>query len=170
QIFVNHTTTSDTVWSTPRVVSTTSVDSDDISSLIHFGNKIGVMWSNQVDHHFWFAVHTDGAADTAWTAASVPYPFVSDDHINLKADAAGNVYAAVKTSETTSTRPLMALLRRSAAGDWSNFTIGTVRDSNTRPIIELNTQRDTINVFMTGPSPPATSGQAGGSIVEKTSS
>jgi PKD repeat protein len=172
QIYVNHTTGSDNTWSTPRVVpgSGTTVSSDDISSVIHFGgNKIGVMWSNQVDHHFWFAVHTDGDPDTTWTSSAVTFPYLSDDHINLKTDAAGRVYAAVKTSETTSTRPLISLLVRSTTGTWSNYTLGTVSNSNTRPIVELDEQAGVIHTFATGPSPPKTSGQSGGTIYEKTS-
>jgi PKD repeat protein len=172
RIFVNHTTGSDNQWATPTIVpgSGTTVSSDDISSVVHFGgNKIGVMWSNQVDHHFWFAVHNDGAADTAWTSSAVPFAFLSDDHINLKTDAAGRVYAAVKTSESTSTRPLISLLVRSAAGTWSDFTLGTVSDSNTRPIVEIDEQAGVIHTFETGPSPPSRSGQSGGTIYEKTS-
>jgi PKD repeat protein len=172
QIFVNHTTGSDNQWSTPKVVpgGGTTVSSDDISSVIHFGgDKIGVMWSNQVDHHFWFAIHRDGDPDTTWTSSSVPFAFLSDDHINLKTDAAGRVYAAVKTSETSGTRPLIALLVRSSTGTWSNFTLGTVSDSNTRPIVEIDEEAGVIHTFETGPSPPNRSGQSGGTIYEKTS-
>jgi PKD repeat protein len=172
QIFVNHTTGSDNQWSAPTVVpgAGTTVSSDDISSVVHFGgDKIGVMWSNQVDHHFWFAIHHDGDPDTAWTSSAVPFAFLSDDHINLKTDVAGRVYAAVKTSETTGTRPLISLLVRSTTGTWSDFTLGTVSNSNTRPIVEIDQQAGVIHTFETGPSPPNRSGQSGGTIYEKTS-
>ena len=172
QIWVNHTTGSDNQWATPRVVpgSGTTVSSDDISSVVHFaGTKIGVMWSNQVDHKFWFAIHNDGDADTTWTSSAVTFPFLSDDHINLKTDAAGRVYAAVKTSETTGSQPLISLLVRSTTGTWTNSTLGTVSNSNTRPIVEIDEQAGVIHTFETGPSPPNKSGQSGGTIYEKTS-
>jgi PKD repeat protein len=131
------------------------------------------MWSNQVDHRFWFAVHTDGTGDTAasWSlAAATSASPTSDDHINLKTDAAGRVYAATKTSESTSTAPLTRLLVRSAAGVWSAATFGTVRNSHTRPIVLVDEEHGVLHMFATCPQPPATSGQSGGDICEKTSS
>jgi PKD repeat protein len=174
QVWVNHTTTSDTAWGTPYVIpGSTTMTNDDISSLIAFGgNKIGVMWSNQADHRFWFAVHADGGGDTAasWKleAATTGSP-TSDDHINLKTDAAGRIYAATKTSESTSTQPLMRLLVRSTTGTWSGTTFGTVHDSNTRPIVLVDEEHSVLHVFATCPQPPKTSGQSGGDICEKTS-
>lgn len=175
RVWVNHTTTSDTAWGTPFMIpGATALTNDDISSLIAFGgNKIGVMWSNQVDHRFWFAVHTDGTDDSAasWRleTATTGSP-TSDDHINLKTDASGRVFAATKTSESTSTQPLMRLLvRPSGGGTWSGTTFGTVHDSNTRPIVLVDEQHSVLHVFATCPQPPKTSGQSGGDICEKTS-
>ena len=67
-------------------------------------NKIGVLWSNQVDSAFHFAAHVDGQGDGTWSATETAYsgPLVADDHINLKTDSAGRVYAAIKTSQTAS--------------------------------------------------------------------
>src|SRR6476660_8050531 len=140
RVFVNHSVGgNDATWGTPFIVpgAGTTLTSDDISSLIHFGaNKIGVMWSNQADHHVYFSVHVDGTSDAAasWSSEVVPTGATSDDHINLKADGAGRVYAAVKTSEDTKTRPLILLLVRSTTGTWTSTTYGTVANSHTRPI------------------------------------
>ena len=182
QVWVTHATGADNrTWVKPFVIpgptGTPTPTGDDISSLIAFKSKIGVMWSNQGDHRFWFAIHDDSAADGTWTAAPVPTTpstVTSDDHVNLKADLAGNVYAAVKTSQSASTQPLILLLVRSfATGTWSNFTYGTVRDSHTRPIVEIEgdvgaTRDTTLHMFATCPQPPNTSGQSGGDICEKT--
>jgi PKD repeat protein len=172
QVFVNHSTGGDgATWGTPYVVpGAANLTSDDISSLIHYGaNKIGVMWSNQSTKQFLFATHTDGTGDTAasWSTAVVPTGASSDDHINLKADSTGRVYAAVKTSETSSTRPMIQLLVRSTAGSWSAYTYG-VPNLHTRPIVELDEEHSIIHVLATCPQPPATSGQSGGDICEKT--
>jgi len=174
--YVAHTVGgNDANWSTPYVVpgAGTTLDQDDISSLVPFGgNKIGVMWSNQIAQRFYFSVHGDGAGDTAadWTTQEVPLGATSDDHINLKADSAGKVYAAVKTSESARTAPLNVLLIRAADGTWTNTTFGTVADSHTRPIVLLDEQHRVIHMYATGPQPPGTSGQAGGDIYEKTTS
>jgi PKD repeat protein len=176
RVYVNHTVGgNDAAWGTPYVVpgAGTSLTSDDISSLIHFGgNKIGVMWSNQVDHKVYFAVHQDGSGDSAssWSSSVVPTGATSDDHINLKTDSAGRVYAAVKTSESSGSRPLILLLVRSTAGTWSATTFGTVSNSHTRPILLLDEQHGLIHMFATCPQPPKTSGQSGGDICEKTAS
>ncbi len=174
RVYVNHTVGgNDAVWGTPYIVpgAGTTLTSDDISSLVRFGTSIGVMWSNQVDHRFYFAVHADGGGDTAaaWTSRAITEanPSTSDDHINLKADPAGRVYAAVKTSDSGNS-PLILLLIRSAAGSWSRAVFGLGRDSHTRPIVELDTDHAVLHLLATCPQPPSTSGQSGGDICEKT--
>jgi len=175
RVYVNHTNGNDATWGTPYILPTagTTLNADDISSLIHFGgNKIGVMWSNQVDSRFYFAVHADGGGDAAanWTATALPAPTTNfaDDHINLKADSTGRVYAAVKHS-TSGNNALNSLLVRSTAGVWTNHAFGRVADSHTRPIVQLDEANGLIHMFATGPSAGTTSGQSGGDIVQKTS-
>jgi trimeric autotransporter adhesin len=176
-VYVNHTVGgNDAAWGSPYVVPGpgTSLTSDDISSLIHFGgDKIGVMWSNQTDHKFYFSDHTDGASDAAWSTNAVPTTSSSDDHINLKADSAGRVYAVVKTSAGTSSpsaTPMILLLVRAADGTWSTTVVGTAGDNHTRPIVLLDEPHLLLHVFLTCPQPPKTSAQAGGDICEKTTS
>lgn len=178
RVYVNHSVGgNDAAWGTPYIVpgAGTSLTGDDLSSLIHFGpgagNQIGVMWSNQSDGKFYFAVHPDGANDAAWSSAALSTGASSDDHINLKADSLGRVYAAVKTSEGSSARPLVQLLVRAASGTWTPYTFGTVANSHTRPIVLLfNEPHGEIHMLATGPQPPNTSGQSGGDIVEKVTS
>ncbi|HEX8854981.1 MAG TPA: hypothetical protein VF752_05220 [Thermoleophilaceae bacterium] len=178
RVYVNHTLGgNDAAWGTPYVVPGpgTTLTSDDISSVIHFGgNKIGVMWSNQADHNFYFSVHADGAGDASWSTSAVPSAAAgSDDHINLKADSAGRVYAAVKTAannKSPDSTPEILLLVRSAGGAWGSATFGSAADSETRPIVLLDEQHGLIHMFATCPQPPSTSGQAGGDICEKTTS
>jgi hypothetical protein len=176
KVWVSHTTGgNDASWIAPYEVPLPGADvgPDDISSIVAFaGNQIGVMWSNHVDGRFYFATHADGAGDTAfdWTGGAIPGTPPTDDHINLKADSAGRVYAAVKFTTTAPTQPLLALLVRDPTlGTWEQHTLGTVLDSQTRPIVLLDEQRQLIHVFYTGPEPPSPTGQDGGTIYEKTS-
>jgi hypothetical protein len=173
RVYLNHSVGgNDAVWGRPYVVpgAGTAVTSDDISSVIHFGGtKIGVMWSNQVNHRFHFAVHADGASDAAWSTSVVPTGLNADDHVNLKADSAGQVFAAVKTAAgPQSSTPMVLLLMRSATGSWSSTTFGTVADSQTRPIVLLDQQHAVVHMLATCPQPPKRSGQSGGDICEKT--
>jgi hypothetical protein len=170
RVWVARTLGSDTQWSapfTPAVKGSTTLSSDDISSVIAFGpGKIGVMWSNQRDSAMYFAVHVDGAAADVWDGSrtAIQGPNDADDHINLKSlqsDGSGRVFAAVKSSQTSSAAPLIRLLVRSASGDWDSHTFGRVSDHHTRPIVLLDTQHGILHMF-------ATSGESGGTIYEKT--
>jgi hypothetical protein len=172
RVYVNHSVGgNDAVWGKPYVVpgAGKALTSDDISSVIHFGAQIGVMWSNQVDPAFHFAVHADGASDAAWSTAAIPIALSADDHINLKADASGQVFAAVKTNAARhSGAPMVLLLVRSATGSWSATPFGMVADSQTRPIVLLDQQHGVVHMLATCPQPPKRSGQSGGDICEKT--
>jgi PKD repeat protein len=179
KVYVNHTTSADAQsWGTPYILSgSTTMDTDDLSSVVAFGgNQIGVMFSAQnkstspITGNTYFAVHNDSAGDGAanWGVSAVPTGWSPDDHINLKSDSAGNVYAAVKTSESGA-NPLTLLLKRDTAGKWSTFIYGTGTNSHTRPIVLLDTTNNLIRMLATCPQAPAQkSGQSGGDICEKT--
>ncbi len=164
-IWVNRTTSSDTSWGTPFALpGAASVDVDDISSIIAFGgNKVGILWSDQSSPNAdYFAVHRDVDGDTTWSIetayAGTGY---ADDHINLKTDASGTVYAAVKTSLTGS-NPLLVLLVRTPSGNWSNHTISIGSTDHTRPILQIDEANALLRVYYA-------SGGSGGTINEKTS-
>ena len=168
KIWVSHTlctpTCNDASWVAPFVISSTSVTSDDISSVIAFGgNRIGVMWSDQNAAKFVFGIHVDGQADDAWSfETALQGPGMADDHINLKTDATGRVFAAVKTSKSGSTNPLTMLLARSPEGTWTSAVFGRVQDHHTRPIVEIDEADGVAYMFATSPA-------SGGTIYEKSS-
>jgi hypothetical protein len=163
KVMVNCSLGSDSVWGTPFVLplnqTVVSVESDDISSVIAFqGNKVGVMWSNQLQRKTYFAVHLDANADNVWQVEETALPGPnqapgpwSDDHINLKTDSTGRVFAATKTSFTASTDPLVMLLVRDAAGNWSNYVYGLEGTHLTRPIILLDEEHSRLYMFATAP-------------------
>jgi PKD repeat protein len=179
-VYTNHTLGgNDATWSAPSVMPATGavVANDDISSIIAFTvggqRRVGVFWSNQLEAKDYFAWQPDGGPDNDWTAetalaASGGNPLPADDHMNLKTDSSGKVYAVVKTSNTESSQPRIQLLDRSTGGAWSAHTVGRVTDSNTRAILELDASAAELHVFMTGRHGGA-DGQEGGDIYEKTS-
>jgi PKD repeat protein len=180
QIYVNRTVGGDDhTWGTPFAlpVAGTSVTVDDNSALVAFGgNKIGLMWSNQTVDAMYFAVHDDGQPDNSWQASRtvIQGPGSADDHINLKsaqADGSGRVYAAVKTSFTSSSAPLiMLLVRDPASGDWSSYPIARVSDCPNRPLVTIDEENRVLHTFFTAPAPPGYScNSSGGAIYEKTS-
>jgi hypothetical protein len=120
----------------------TCTNEDDISAVVTLPGKIGVLWSNQLDSTFHFAVHVDGANDNAWTT-EVAYtgPLSTDDHLNIKnvtSASDGRLFAAVKTNTLASADPLCVLLVRSNTGVWTNYTYSTRADDQTRPIVVID--------------------------------
>ena len=170
-------------WATPTVLPVAGAhpSPDDISAVVAFNGKVGVMWSNQLDDTMYWAVRADNSPVTTWSGGiAVRGSHQADDHINLKtlqADQAGRVFAAVKTSldeepgAPGSSPQLNLLVFKPGTGAWTSTTFGTVDDCHTRPIVMLDGQDDQVRMFATGPS---TSGcpyaGAPGTIYEKVAS
>jgi hypothetical protein len=183
-VYVNSTVGGDKTWGAAQVVPVIGAHPapDDISAVVAFANdKIGVMWSNQLDDTVFWAVHNDGQAATVWHGGvAVHGTNLADDHMNLKsiqADSSGRVFAAVKTSLDESSSPtstnaqLNLLVYRPGTGSWATTVFGTVADCHTRPLVLLDTSQSTVHVFATAP----TSGGcpysgAPGTIYEKSAS
>lgn len=174
KVMMNHSLADDRTWAAPYVLPVrelaVNLTTDDISSVIAFGGRnIGVMWSNQATMKMYFAVHRDGDPADAWKTEETAYPDSADDHINLKTDSSGRVYAAVKTSFEKPNEPLVLLLVREPEGKWSNHVFGLVRDHHTRPIVLVDETNGRIHMFATaGGRVPAA--EAGGGIYYKPSS
>jgi hypothetical protein len=181
---VTHSTTDHAQWVTPYalpVAGATGLTTDDISAVVAFRGRVGVMWSNQRTDTMAFATHVDGAGDQAWTVnPAVQGPRYADDHISLRSLAAtpdGEVVAATKTSLDDafpgSTQPLILVLTLDTQGGWHRTTFSTVQDGETRPIVVVDAENDAAYVFATANSNYGTSAGAqvnGGTIYYKSAS
>ena len=175
QVLVSHTSGACTdattcVWTAPEQIG--GAAPDDVSTVIRFGGSIGVMWSDQqVAGGEAYRFRALGAGDVWGTVEDATSGSkLADDHLNVKADAAGNVYAATKTKFLADEKPQTRLLVRSAAtGTWQDYLISPVSNSRTRPIVVLDEEHSTIHVFETGPHTTSSDGQSGGDIYEKVS-
>ncbi|WP_251041710.1 Ig-like domain-containing protein [Arthrobacter sp. ISL-30] len=183
RIYLNVTDTEGKKWGTPfpHPASLSNVSVDDTSAVIAFdGNKMGVMWSRQIgdstDGMYW-SYHVDGAPNTAWTApvAAVSGQRSGDDHMNLKwlDSSEGQVFAAIKTSFTSASQPLIQLLALNGT-TWSAHTIATVAECPNRVIvlIDESTTPKKLRTFATYPKPSGTTNagvctSSGGAIYEK---
>ena len=162
QVVVNRSLGDDLTWGTPFVppIKGTTVTPDDISAVVAFDDRIGVLWSNMLVDAIYFAEHRDGDPDEVWQVSrtAIQGPKEANDHLNLKslqADGAGRVFALVKTSHgnrrpPNSNAPLIRLLVRDA-GNWSNAVFGRVGDNHTRPIVLLDAEHRQLYVFATSP-------------------
>jgi PKD repeat protein len=161
QIYVNRTVGDDQTWGTPFALTGTgsSVTPDDNAAVVAFGDRIGVMWSNQTASGFgmWFAEHVDGQPDTTWepNRAAVQGGGSADDHVQLQADRNGRVFAAIKTSRQVATASAVELLVRDpATGAWSNHSVARVSDCATRPLLLIDEENEEVHVYATYPGPP----------------
>jgi hypothetical protein len=157
-VWVARTTANDSTWDRPftmPVADVSNLTPDDISSIVAFDGKIGVMWSNQNTQEYHFATHADGAADMTWqSSVALAIPQGADDHINLKAlsgDPAGRVFAAVKTSLNSASDPLIILLVLKPDGTWANHTVSRVSENQTRPIVTIDQHDRKLYVFAAEP-------------------
>ncbi len=180
QIYLNVTGTDGATWGTPFPVSGGGVSLDDTSSLIAFGSgRMGLMWSRQAGDAtdgFYWSVHLDGDASGTW---STPQGIMlgaksGDDHMNLKwlDSSGGRVFAAVKTSFTGSTQPLIQLFSRDSSGTWSRNTIATVGECPNRVVVLIDEGAQLLRTFATYPKPSGTTNAgtcttSGGAIYEK---
>jgi hypothetical protein len=180
KIYLNVTATDGKTWGTPFAHPNADVSVDDTSALIAFGpGKMGLMWSRQAGDStdgFYFSVHTDGAAVNTW---STPQAIVTgarsgDDHMNLKwlDSSGGRVFAAVKTSFTSSSQPLLQLFAMSSTGTWSVHTIATVAECPNRVIVLIDEAAQMLRTYATYPKPSGTTNagvctSSGGAIYEK---
>ncbi|MGY2078176.1 PKD domain-containing protein, partial [Blastococcus sp. SYSU DS0828] len=161
QVWVAHSTTDDTTWTAPFPVpvSDNDISSDDISAIVAFSGRIGVMWSDQGSQVMRFAVHQDSSPDASgWTMeTALSGTRSADDHVNLKAlveDDQGRVYAAIKTSRgdsssDSSSDPSIRVLSRSSSGTWTATTAATVGENLTRPQLALDATNRRLYVVMT---------------------
>lgn len=162
-VFVTHTVTSDSDFVTPYVLPARNADnlgSDDISTLVASGGKIGVLYSNQTTAELLFATHDDAEADDrAWTTTALCSTIgCPDDHLNIKDldGAGGQAFAVVKTSFNdtggSASAPLIVLYRIDMGALTSiNRTVWTVADDVTRAITVLDRGAGDAYVFGAAP-------------------
>ena len=162
--WVTHSTTDTQTFVAPFVVPVPDADNvtaDDISTLVAFDGRIGVMWSNESVWCMCFAIHGDGDPDSVWSSKPMVGPAtnpadknqeLADDHMNLKApnDGSGYVYASSKTSLDGMTDPLLWFSVFDGTG-WTRYTYSTVADQTTRAQIALDLQHQQVYMFNSSP-------------------
>lgn len=169
KVSIAHSTTGATAWTAPydlAVAHAGNLGTDEISTLVAFKGRTGVLWGNEADGTLNFAAHVDGAPDSSWTAR-VLCDFNTygnnkcpDDHFNIKsldADGTGRVFAIVKTSlndlpTSPPTAPLEVMYEYiPATNAWTRTTVWTVADNVTRAITLLDTTNKVVYAFAAAP-------------------
>lgn len=135
-VYAAYSTSADhTAWQLPGVILRSGLNDDDVASVIKFGSRVGVFWSDQNRWEFGFRTHLDSDPPGTWTAVEIVRPGVgnSDDHLNLCADHSGRVYAITKDVQNE-----FAVHRRDTNGSWTTRTNITQGQNGTRPVLMLD--------------------------------
>jgi hypothetical protein len=167
RVMVTHTKRSATRWVRPYALPVGSAaivkpepDGDQAGIVRFGGNKVGIMFSSQIDANglgvMYWATHVDGTSDHSWNLTrAFSGQKLADEHINLKAlpngDPAGLVLAAVRTSLHASNQMLVHVLRLGADGTWTSHEFGTVTDNQTRPLVQIDIDNRQVYVFASSP-------------------
>ena len=81
---------------------------------------------------------------------------MANDHINLKADSEGRVFATLKTRRDRIDRDLDApysmLWVRDQDGSWTSHVFGTVGDSHTRSLVLIDEEQRLLYMFASSPT------------------
>jgi hypothetical protein len=140
-------------WTTPARFASApdgQPGEDNTAAVVAFGTSVGVYWT---DKHAsgasaaYFAVHNDGDPVGTWSSNEqiVTGTNAIENQVNLKADAAGKVYAVAKTGVADQIR----LFDRTpgSPGTWAAHNVSTSGNGNTRAQVAIDDVNHVAYVF-----------------------
>ena len=138
------------------------VAEDDTAAILAYGNRIGVLWSNQVENAVYFVSHRDGRDPATWSKprAVLEGPGSADDHISARAldgPDGPTIFALVKTSgdlvpDHDPVDPQIVLLELRPDGSVSAYQYGRIEDNLTRPLLAIDEEHRTLYMFAVSPA------------------
>jgi hypothetical protein len=153
-------------WTVIMIADAGDGTTAEAAALIAYGNRLGLMWSDQGRDTFFFAWHRAGdPRPGSWRReVALSGPGQADNHISLvrvPTDGPDILAAAVKTSlgdeGGAADAPLIKVLVRGADGTWSETPVATVADGLNDPVLQADATTKTLHLLAS----------VNGSIVEK---
>lgn len=151
-VMINHSNNDDAIWGTPFSLpnQTDTTTWEDVSSVITFGDSIGIFWTNQSTDSIYFANHSAADSTHIWTEENVIDTVgaaqINSDEINLAAYN-GIVYSVVQSAEAADEDPQIIVFRRNAADNWEHFTFGLGDDNHRQARAVIDTSAQKLHVF-----------------------
>lgn len=165
QVYVNTGDNDGATWGDPFSLggdtavplAAASVMTDDISTLVSYNNQIAVVWSNQsetVSDTLNLALHPDGSAPLSnWQYYSATLPTGTiDDHLSTKSVAVvgDKLFVAFKLAGGGPDSDPGIMVAAYDGGDFSFHTYSTLANHDTRPILVVDEDTNTLYVFVSG--------------------
>lgn len=156
QVYVNVSEDNGQTWG-PRFtlnpdVPGSLVERDDISTIVPVDDTVALLWTNQLDGYLYYSEY-DTALDfnnpAAWTTEAISIPEGIDDHLSVKVNSAGQLFAAVKTNGDNG-GPLIGMVTRDTDGSTAFHEYSDADDQDTRAIISIDETDDRAYIFVTG--------------------
>ena len=154
---ISSTSADHRTWDTTGVVLETGISTlkTEGSTIVRFGNKIGVGWSNLNTNEDGFRFHTDGDPAATWSTKEVidsglgpeGTGGVSAKQMTMKAHPDGRIFLVADDNDGLNNH--LHLYIRSIAGVWGNKTL-VVNDFNampSKPVLLLDTDNSTVHVI-----------------------
>lgn len=151
-VMINHSDGDDATWATPFSLpnQTDTTSWEDVSSIITFGDSLGIFWTNQSTDSVYFASHSSLDSVHIWqeenVVNNVAITAITSDEVNLAAYN-GIVYSVVQSSEAEDDDPQIIVFRRNAANNWENFTFGLGDDDHRQAVAMVDTTNQKLHVF-----------------------
>jgi hypothetical protein len=164
-VVITHSNDAGRTWVKPDVLAPAGNGQNaEISAVVAYDNRIGVLWSDHQAGAYGFASHVDGDFPTLWAhEQALARPGQIDDHLNLvrvPGDPPNTLLAALATPSVPNdpaSAPAIDLLVRAPDGRWSTVPVSSAADGLADPVLQVDAVTRTVHVFAT----------ANGSIVEK---
>lgn len=118
----------------------------EVAAVVAFNSSVGVIWSDQADGAFRFAVHTDGSPPDEWSGeTALSGPAAIDNQINIKVVRGANgdrLVAAVRAAPAEPgahpDTPLNHVLVRAPDGTWSRVAAGSLGDDHAAAVLQVD--------------------------------
>jgi hypothetical protein len=158
-VYLSHSADGAT-WSAPALFAAPGqLDQTNTAAVVAFGTNVGLYWTDkhagvgQFSPAF-FSVHPNGSDPvTGWVTPETVTTGINaaEAQVNLKSDAAGKVYAIMKTGVAEQIR----LWDRSTGGAWTAHPVWTSANGNTRAQIVIDDEHSVAYAFSSNASTTA---------------
>lgn len=159
QVWLNRAA-GDGAWGEPFPLPGAGESIADVSAVVAYGGRIGVVWTSQADGTVTLASHADDEPADAWTSTTLLEGTQAvDDHLSarsLDGPDGTTLFVAVKTSrdilpDGEGADAQVLLLELTPTGERHQHVYGRLADHHTRPLLLIDEEHRELYLFAVSP-------------------